>query len=145
VAFSAPIPLDQLASVGSSITIEETVTTTPGGKPRRVVLVGAGLPFMGQADWGGESKIITTWYPGNGVEGSQQNLGGTLMPSTWSGEWKRTLMGRSPSVFTDETGTRRALVDPHELWLALDDIRKGGARLRVTWAASSSVAEARAT
>ncbi len=134
MAFSAPVPIDQLANTGSSVTIEETVATTPGGKPRRVVLVGAGLPFMGGASWTGESNVITTWYPGNGVEASQQNLGAKLMPSTWAGEWKRTLMGRTPSLYVDETGNKRRIVDPHELWAILDDIRICGARLRVTWA-----------
>lgn len=130
---SVPIPINQLANVGSSITIEELSSTTPGGGPRRVVLVGGGLPFMGQADWGGESRVVTTWYPGNGLEASQQVLGPQEMPSQWSGEWNRTRMGRAPSYYVDETGTLKGIVDPHELWSILDDFRIAGSRLRVTW------------
>lgn len=130
---SVPVPVSQLANVGSSISIEELESTSPGGQPRRVVLVGGALPFMGQADWSSESTIVTTWYPGNGLEASQQVLGPKEMPSQWSGEWNRTRMGRAPSYYVDETGTLRGLVDPHELWTILDDFRMAGSRLRVTW------------
>lgn len=88
---------------------------------------------MGQADWSGEATIITTWYPGNGVEASQQVLGPKEMPSQWAGEWNRTRMGRAPSYYVDETGTLGGVVDPHELWTILDDFRISGSRLRVTW------------
>lgn len=133
MTLSVPVPLTQLAQVGSSITIEELTPTTPGGKPRRLVLVGGALPFMGQADWGGDGRIVTTWYPGNGTEASQQNLGPQELPSQWSGEWNRTRMGRAASFYYDETGAQSRIVDPHILWANLDAIRRAGARLRVTW------------
>lgn len=88
---------------------------------------------MGQADWTGEATVVTTWYPGNGTEASQQVMGPKEMPSQWSGEWNRTRMGRAPSYFFDETGTLRGIVDPHELWQLLDDFRITASRLRVTW------------
>jgi len=88
---------------------------------------------MGQADWSGDGRILTTWYPGNGTEASQQNLGPQDMPSAWSGEWNRTRMGRAPSYYFDEYGAMSLVVDPHVLWGNLDAIRIAGARLRVTW------------
>jgi hypothetical protein len=133
VALSLPIPSDQLANLGSSVTIEELEPTTPGGKPRRLILVGGALPLAGQADWAGESSLVTTWYPGNGVEASQQLLGSKLASSSWTGEWNRTRMGRAPSYLFDETGAQRSIVDPTELYLAIEDFREAGARLRVTW------------
>lgn len=136
---SIPVPLDQLVNSGSTMTIEELTGTAPGWKPRRVVLTGGGLPFMGQADWGGETTLVTTWYPGNGDEASQQNLGPKEMPSTWTGEWNRTRMGRTPTVAYDESGAKTAVVDPHVLWLLLDDIRRAGARLRVTWSVKGRI------
>ncbi len=114
------------------MTIEELTPTSPGGQPRKVVLLGPSLPFQG-AEWGSDSRVLTTWYPGNGVEGSQQNLGSTELPSSWQGEWNRTRMGRAPTIVYDETGTAGAIIDPSELWVLLDDIRAAGARLRVTW------------
>jgi hypothetical protein len=129
-----PVPADQLLNIGSTITIEELTASVPGGKPRRIVLVGGALPFMGQADWGGDTKIVTTWYPGNGTEASQQNLGPQEMPSTWTGEWNRTRMGRAPSFFFDQNGSLQKVIDPHLLWGYLDAIRIAGGRLRVTWA-----------
>lgn len=129
-----PVPLSQLVRTGSTITIEELESTIPGGKPRRIVLVGPALPRKGGASWEGDSRLVTKWYPGNGAEGTQQNLGPTEAPSDWNGVWNRTRMGRSPSMLVDEQGTEIRIVDPFELYEALDAIRMGGARLRVTWA-----------
>ena len=97
------IPLDQLFNYGSSLTIEELGPAGPDFQPRKIVLIGPALPFQG-AEWGFENQIVTTWYPGNGQEATQQNLGPREMPSAWEGEWKRTLMGKSPSIFIDEGG-----------------------------------------
>jgi hypothetical protein len=130
---SAPVPLDQLTAVGSSISIEELEPTTPGGRPRKLILVGPALPLQGGIDWAGDTKLVTTWYPGNGVEASQQVLGAVEMPSQWSGEWRRAMMGRAPTTYYDETGTRRGIIDPMDLWSVLDDFRISAARLRVTW------------
>lgn len=133
MALSLPVPLDQLATTGSTLTIEETVPTTPGGQPRRLVLVGPALPRKG-ANWDGDTRVVTTWYPGNGTEATQQNMGPVELPSSWNGVWKRTMMGRAPSVFWDETGTQHGIIEPWDLWEILDSIRIAGARVRVTWA-----------
>lgn len=124
--------------VGSQLTIEELTPTTPGGQPRVVILVGPGLPLKGGAKWGGDTRLITKWYPGNGTEATQQNLGPIEMPSDFSGEWNRTRMGRAPSWYRDETGSARYVMEPLDLFEILDAIRIAGARLRVTWASSGS-------
>lgn len=123
--------------VGSSLTIEETAPSGPGWKPRRVVLLGAGLPFMG-AEWGSENNLVTTWYDGN-EEGSQQNLGPREMPSTWEGEWNRTRMSRAPSLYVDESGEESRIVSPFALRTVLEDIFRSGQRLRVTWAVRGTI------
>lgn len=131
-------PLSEFAPtlhVGSTITIEELTSTSPGGQPRVVVLVGPALPIKGGAKWGGDTRLVTTWYAGNGTEASQQNLGPVEMPSDFNGEWNRTRMGRAPSSYTDEHGVKSQIVEPMDLYQILDAIRIGGARLRVTWAA----------
>ncbi len=129
-----PIPLDQLVRVGSSITIEELDVTFPGGKLRKLVLLGGAMPRKGQAKWAGDSRLVTTWFTGNGLEGSQQVLGPTELPSTWAGMWNRTRMGRAPSIFVDETGSIEKVVDPKRLYDIFEDFRIAAPRLRVTWA-----------
>lgn len=131
------VPQDQLTGVGSSMTIEETEASTPGGKPMRLVLMGGGLPKKGGANWGTELREKTTWYGGN-REGSQQVLGPMEMPSTWSGEWNRTRLSRAACFFYDETGSKATLIDPIALVNAVDRLQLGGARLRATWAVRGS-------
>ncbi len=132
MALTVPVPLEQLARTGSTVTIEELSATTPGGSPRQLILVGGALPFKG-AEWGGDTRVITTWYPGNGTEATQQNLGPMELPSNWSGMWRRTHMGRLPIHYQDENGVPRRVIEPFELYEILEAIRISGARLRVTW------------
>lgn len=122
---------------GSSLTIEETAAVA-GDKPRRLILVGPALPFMG-AEWGFENRVVTEWYPGNAIEATQQTLGPTEMPSSWEGEWRRTMLGRAPSIYFDETGQQNRLVSPHVLRQVFEDIARTGVRLRVTWAVAGVV------
>jgi hypothetical protein len=118
-------------SYSSVITIEEL--SAAGGSTLQVVtLVGPGLPFMG-AEWGGENNVVTTWYPGNADEGTQQNLGPKEVPSSWQGDWRRTMMGSCPSQYQDSTGNVSQVVDPSALRDALETIFRAGRRLRVTW------------
>lgn len=126
------VPFDQQFSFGSSLTIEELGPSGPGNKPRKIVLIGPSLPHQG-AEWGFENQITTTWYPGNGTEATQQNLGPREMPSAWEGEWKRTLMGKTPSKYSDETGQESIIISPHVLREVFEDIARAGVRLRVTW------------
>jgi hypothetical protein len=133
VALSVPVPLDQLANTGSTITIEEVETSIPGKKPRKVLLAGGGLPKKGAIDWTSDLRVITSWFPGNGIDATQQVLGPTDPPSSWAGEWNRTRLGRTPCFYTDENGASRTVIDPIALWNIIEDIQRAGARLRVTW------------
>lgn len=114
----------------STITIEELTGTAQGG-PRRVILRGPSMPFMG-AEWSAGNNVVTTFYPGNPV-GSQQMLGPREMPSAWQGEWNRTLLGKSPVIYRDETESDFLITRPDLVWDVLEDIFRKGALLRVTW------------
>lgn len=123
------------AEYSSSLVIQEL--TAPSGKQARVLtLQGPGLPYMG-AEWGFSNNLKTTWYPGNGDEASQQNLGPMELPSQWSGSWHRTLLGTAPCYAQDDTGNQVTLVDPDSIATFMEEMLRGGARLRVTWSQSS--------
>lgn len=124
------VPDEQLVRYSSTITIEE-LTAAGEGSPRKIVLRGPSMPFQG-ADWGGKNNLITTFYPGNTI-GTQQDLGPQEMPSQWTGEWNRTTLGKSPVLFTDESGTEIQIVNPFNLWDIFEDVIRKGAALRVTW------------
>lgn len=130
----AAVGIGQIAISGSTMTLEELEPTFPGGKLRKLVLVGGGLPIKGQAKWTGQTNVKTTWFVGNGLEGSQQVLVPTLMPSQFGGEWNRTRLGRAPCIFFDEAGARQSVNDPKVLWDVFEDLRRAAPRLRVTWA-----------
>lgn len=118
---------------GSSLTIEETSSPTHGGLPRVLVLTGSSLPKMG-AEWAVEQNVVTTWYPGNGAEATQQVLGPKEMPSMWEGTWRRTLLGQLPVSYKDETGQLLQLIDPMVIREVVEDFCRAGQKLRVTWA-----------
>lgn len=141
-----PAPQAQAAAVGgdysSAILIEE-LSAPSGRRPRTITLQGPGLPFRG-ANWGGANNLATEWYPGNGDEGTTQNLGPTEKNTNWSGRWSRSLMGKAPSLATDDQGSPITVVDPATLWTLLEDVVRGGARVRVTWTQSSPNPSSRA-
>lgn len=118
-------------SYSSVLTIAELDSS---GQPtlRLVTLVGPSLPLM-EAEWSGENNLVTTWYPGNPDEGTQQNLGPREMPSTWRGDWRRTMMGSCPTPVVDDSGSG-VVVDPSVLRDLLEGVFRSGRRLRVTWA-----------
>lgn len=126
----------QSVDYSSSVLVEE-LAAPAGRSPRTITLQGPGQPFRG-ANWGGTNMIVTEWYPGNGDEGTQQVLGPTEAPSSWAGEWNRTRMGKNPSLATDDRGASITIVDPLTLATLLEEVMRGGARLRVTWAQASS-------
>jgi hypothetical protein len=125
----------EITGYGSTMTIEELTPPAAGKTPRRVVLTGSGLPKRG-ADWAVEQVVITTWYPGNGDEGTQQVLGPKETPSSWEGVWRRTMLGTTPVQFRDVTGQELQLVDPMTIREVFEDICRQGQRLRVTWTVS---------
>lgn len=118
-------------SYSSSMLIEEVGSVT-GQSARSVTLNGPALPFMG-AEWAGANNIKTKWYPGNPDEATQQWLGPTELPSKWTGEWNRTRMSRAPSLAVTTSGASITVIDPDVLAQLLEDMFRGGIRLRVTW------------
>jgi len=114
-------------SEGSSVSIQEL-----GGDKRLLELRGPGQPFKG-ATWKGTQKVITSWYPGNAIEATQQVLGPQEEPSEWEGEWNRTRLGRTPCLFVDGNGSQTKVVSPTFLNDVMDDFRIRGSKLRVTW------------
>lgn len=132
------VPADQLAKYGSSLVIEEMGPSAADAQPRRLVLVGPSLPHQG-ADWGHTNTVVTTWYPGNGDDATQQVLGPRELPSNWEGEWKRTLMGKVPCIYTDENGETNRIASPMVLREVLEAISRGGVLLRVVWAVSGAM------
>ncbi len=116
----------------SIVNIEEVGTIEGASVGRALTMRGSALPFMG-AEWGFENVLVTTWYPGNAAEATQQLLGPRELPSTWEGEWKRTLLGRHPVLYRDEGGNIQHLVEPHLVREVLEDMGRKGQRLRVTW------------
>lgn len=118
------------ARYSSTITIEELTGTGDGG-PRKLVLRGPSMPFQG-AEWSVGNTLVTKFYPGN-PRGSQQNMGPKEMPANWEGEWNRTLLGKSPAIFTDETGEDILVIQPSSMVDIFEDIVRKGAPLRVTW------------
>ena len=113
----------------SSISIEELQ-----GNKRTVELHGGALPHK-PADWSGKQTIKTTWYPGN-KRASQQVLGPQESPSRWTGKWSHIHLARTPVVVSDSTGEHK-VARPELVCDTLDDIRRCGSLLRVTWSTSS--------
>jgi phage tail protein X len=85
------------------------------------------------AEWGMKNQVITTWYPGNAAEATQQNLGPQELPSHWHGEWRLTMLSPVPQSYVDDTGTQFDIIDPLSMWNAMEAIARSGQRLRVTW------------
>jgi hypothetical protein len=108
--------------VGSTLVIEELT-----GKKRKLELRRGGLPRQG-AEWGGENRTPTEFFPGN-PEGAQQVLGPTELPSEWEGFWRTTQLLRAKCVL-DSVDINYAFT----LADLFDEIRKTGPLLRVTWA-----------
>jgi hypothetical protein len=123
---SKPQSLAPHADTANSLVIEEL-----GGQERTLTLRGSGLPFHG-VGWGGENKVTTTWYNGN-PEGSQQVLGPRLLPTDMEGEWKTTLLGRTPAVISASGGANTVIRNPDSLRLIFESFRDSGMRLKVSW------------
>ena len=107
-----------------------------GQNPRLLILTGPGLPFAGAA-WTSALKVVTTWYPGNGAEATQQVLGPMEMPSDWEGMWRRNMLARCPCFLVEKGGSPRKVIQPNDLRQLTDDMFRSGSRLRVTWSTVS--------
>lgn len=98
-----------------------------GGARRVLELVGAGLPFQG-ANWGRAQRVITTWFPGNGADASQQVLGPIELPSEWNGEWSTTMLVVEPCKLDGGNITRASTLRD-----VMEELCAAGQLLRVTW------------
>jgi hypothetical protein len=119
----------------SSLVIEELNSNRV--VQRTLTLLGPGLPKQG-ANWGFENALVTTWYPGNPDQATQQMLVAKEMPSNWEGEWHLTLLNRKPQKFEGADGSSVKIISPGALVDLFEDIGRRGLRLRVTWLVSSS-------
>lgn len=129
--------ISNLKQQSSTITIEEKGDATKNG--RTLILRGSTMPLMGAA-WATEQNIQTTWYPGNSDDATQQVLGSRELPSTWSGEWHRTMMGDDRAEYTDESNQTTFIVNPMTMREIFDSFLRGGSLLVVTWRVEGQVA-----
>jgi hypothetical protein len=116
----------------SFITIEEL-----SGALRSVTLRGAALPKQNSANWGAKQRVVTTWYPGNGAEATQQILGPTESQTRWEGEWNTNrLVGIDSVSFSDGSspGVVRSIFSANDVAAVIEDILRAGSSLRVIWA-----------
>lgn len=129
-------------SYSSAIVIEELDSNQ---KPLRVLeLRGPGLPKQG-ANWGGESVVPTTWLPGNPDDATQQVLVSKEIPTRWEGMWHLTMLNRTPCRLRDPSGLAgispqeaQDVTSPKLLVDTIEDMRRKGRLIRVTWAVNSS-------
>jgi hypothetical protein len=106
------------------------------GQQRRVVLTARGLPYR-PFTLSGKQRVEVTWYPGN-PEGTGTVLGAAEDSTTLNGYWKDLYLA---SGGTGAGGTPLApiIIDGRQVTTAkaaiqaLDDIRRQGQELEVTW------------
>jgi len=114
---------------GSVVVIEEKT-----GQRRRLELRGPALPKRG-ASYEAELGLVTTWFPGNPFEATQQVLSDQLLPSEWEGVWTTTRMIGTPSLYFDgAAATGQKITRADVMRDLMDDLCSSGALLRVTWA-----------
>ena len=119
-----------MADTPGSIVLIEEIT----GGMRSLELRGPCLPKRG-ASYEGEHRLITTWYPGNPFEATQQVMGDSLAPSEWEGIWTTTRMVGTPSLWTPtQGGAPQSVTRASTMRDIVEDIAGAGALLRVTWA-----------
>lgn len=110
----------------------EVVIREVAGLKRALRLVGSGLPKQGAA-WGGKQRLVTTWYPGNGAQASQQVLGPTENQTPMNGVWRTTQLTRTPAVFEGKPGAETKIAFADSLREIFEDMLRGGALLQVYW------------
>lgn len=111
----------------------EVVIRELAGLKRVLRLRGAGLPKQGAAAWGGKQRLVTTWYPGNGSQATQQVLGPMESQSVFSGVWNTTRLYRSAAIFEPDPGTQIRVVFADLLREIFEDFLRGGNLLQVLW------------
>jgi len=102
------------------------------GAKRSLYLKGAALPKHGAANWGGKQRVVTTWYPGNGGQASQQILGPTESQTRWTGEWNTNRIIRTPAKLVDATREYN-IFSADDIRATIEDILRAGSLLEVVW------------
>ena len=127
---------------------QATITVVPAftvreltGSRRTVQLLGRALP-QGPYELKGKFRVQTTWLPGYS-EATQTKLGSSEDPTTVQGVWKDKYLASTVDVFEGQLlGTVAqapaqldgdALESVDALCLLMDDIRRQGQDVEVTW------------
>lgn len=114
------MPPPDSQSLGFQIKILEGSISTEvlqdGQPPGLLVLAGRAGPFSGP-EWSQKMRVKTTFPPGSPV-GTQQVIGRTLDPSTFTGEWNDRYLGDGQAMVLTEMFRR---------------IADAGASVQVTW------------
>lgn len=111
----------------------EVIIRELAGQKRSVRLRGAGLPRQGGAAWGGNLRAVTTWYPGNSANATQQVMGPTEKQTTFSGVWNTTRLNRAPCIFEPTVGNMQNVTFADSLREIIEDIIRKGTLLNVMW------------
>jgi uncharacterized protein YukE len=117
------------SSIGNatSFTIEEQT-----GQQRSLILTARALPYR-PFQLTGNMRVSTTWYPGN-PEATVQLLGTSEDATSINGTWKQRFIGdpSSPAKLSGSVGNTD-ISTVQDLVSIVDDIRKQGQLLKVTW------------
>lgn len=77
--------------------------------------------------------MITTWYPGNAAQASQQVLGPVESQTPWTGIWRSTQLTRTPAIFEPNGGTQTKIAFADSLREIFEDLLRSGTLLQVFW------------
>ena len=103
------------------------------GEKRALYLKGAALPKQGAANWGGKQRVVTTWYPGNAAQASQQILGPVESQTRWSGEWNTNRIIRTPALLSSEAAGALDIFSADDIRTVVEDMLRSGSLLEVMW------------
>lgn len=113
------------------------VVTELTGKGRNLILQGRALPYQ-PFTLEGSMRAEFVWYPGNPVA-SAQMLGADEKPTTVTGKWKNRFLKSQDDFGAPVIPTAIATLDGRQvedafaLVTAVDEIRRSGQLLEVTW------------
>lgn len=127
-----------LAGTADIFQIEEL-----SGQERLLILVGRALPYR-PISFSGTQRMVKTWYPGSPVA-TVQVLGSQEDDTTIHGMWKDRFLGTVTTngkivpkpdaqvILVDENANQQTLERAIDVVSTIDDFRRKGQLLRVTW------------
>lgn len=120
------------SSIGNATSFTITEQT---GQQRSLILTARALPYR-PFQLTGNMRVSTTWYPGN-PEATVQLLGTSEDTTSINGMWKQRFIGdpNSPAKLGDNIGEVNPtdITNVEDLVLVVDDIRRQGQLLKVSW------------